>query len=102
MRVSEPIVAIGAEFNPGDVVRGSIPQRRVILGGTSSSLAFIWYEHGGRGLHEHLLVFDRRGAEAPLLFHAQPRRTDVRTLPDLKRRLSVGEVVVETVPGGEY
>ena len=50
-------------FNATDVViHAEIPHRRLILAGSSRDLAFVYYEHGGIGHHEHLLIF-RRGSD---------------------------------------
>jgi hypothetical protein len=35
----------------------SLPRRRLILAGLSKSMSFVYYEHGGRGKHRHLLLF---------------------------------------------
>src|ERR1041384_4997540 len=55
---NEPFADPGKKWNPGDVIWDEkVPRRRLIFGGASGSTWFIYYEHGGRGLHEHLVVF---------------------------------------------
>ena len=56
-------------FEATDALSGDhLPRRRLIFAGVSESLCFVYYEHGGRGLHQHLLIFARaKGSEARLL-----------------------------------
>ena len=49
--------------NPGEdwtatdmIFDGNLPSRRLIFAGASPTLWFIYYEHGGRGRHDDLLV----------------------------------------------
>jgi hypothetical protein len=41
-----------------------LPRRRLIGAGTSGDLTFVEYEHGGRGLHEHFVLFKANGTDA--------------------------------------
>jgi hypothetical protein len=47
----------GARFNATDVVDTRLPMRRLIGFSVSNTESFIWYEHGGRGYHQHLVRF---------------------------------------------
>jgi hypothetical protein len=49
-------------FNPGDVTYegDSTPERRFLRGVQSGDYWFIWYEHGGFGLHRHVLAYALR------------------------------------------
>ena len=75
----------GEDWNGGCVVRNKIPSRRLIFGGISPTLWFLYYEHGGRGCHDHLLVAGKtarggywiRWMDCP--FHAA-QKVDMTTL----------------------
>lgn len=52
--------------NPGEqwtatdvIIDPHRPRRRLIFAGSSPSLWFIYYEHGGEGRHEHLLLIGK-------------------------------------------
>jgi hypothetical protein len=86
----EEMALPGAAFHATDLMKPGLPWRRLILAGESKSLVFVWYEHGGLGYHQHLLIF-----EDP----AQPRLVfngllfgDARTLADLKSLVAAGKV----------
>jgi hypothetical protein len=54
----ERIANPSERWQPTDnLVDGSLPRRRLILAGVSKSMSFVYYEHGGRGKHEHLILF---------------------------------------------
>ena len=44
-------------FNDGDVVYAGVPTRRILGYQVSGDTAAIWYEHGGRAPHQHLIRF---------------------------------------------
>jgi hypothetical protein len=48
-------------FNATDVQIGNRPFRRFVLAGYATGIWFVFYEHGGRGYHHHLLIFSRDG-----------------------------------------
>ena len=49
----------GEPFNSTDVVtNGDGPGRRFIRAVQSEDNLFVWYEHGGIGLHVHVLAYD--------------------------------------------
>lgn len=55
----------GEKWTAGDAIPRSMlhrPRRRLIFGGTSPSLWFMYYEHGGIGRHQHLLVIGKGDA----------------------------------------
>lgn len=53
----------GKPFEAGDAIADErLPRRRLIFAGVSEGLCFVYYEHGGRGLHQHLLIFERNGS----------------------------------------
>jgi hypothetical protein len=50
----------GEKFNATDViVNQSLPGRRLIIAGISDKYAFVCYEHGGYGKHDHIILFHR-------------------------------------------
>jgi hypothetical protein len=60
----------GDPFEASDVTRrasANVPRRRLIRAGTSGDLTFVEYEHGGLGLHQHLVLFQTRGSEITML-----------------------------------
>ena len=59
----EPPAGIAARnepFNATDVIMPGEkkPMRRLIDAGMRDSRWFVWYEHGGLALHEHLMLFE--------------------------------------------
>jgi hypothetical protein len=42
----------------------TLPRRRLIDSGTSGDLTFVEYEHGGRGLHQHFVLFQTNEGQA--------------------------------------
>ena len=47
------------EFNATDVILVNAPRRRIIDYVTTNSTTYLWYEHGGIGLHQHLVSFKK-------------------------------------------
>jgi hypothetical protein len=45
-------------FNATDVVISGLPMRRLISAGRAGDRWFVWYEHGGLGMHAHLVFID--------------------------------------------
>jgi len=54
----QDIAAKGEPFNSTDVIEAGIPRRRIIDYFVTSTTSFLWYEHGGRGYHQHLVRFN--------------------------------------------
>jgi hypothetical protein len=48
----------GEPYNATDVIESELPFRRVISELVTSDIAYIWYEHGGRGYHQHLVRYN--------------------------------------------
>ncbi len=58
------------KFNPSDVIfDDNIPQRRLVFAGNSSDSWFVCYEHGGRGLHCHLIIFSIEKEKVQIMFN---------------------------------
>jgi hypothetical protein len=53
----EEIANPNQRWQATDNLVNSLPRRRLILAGVSGSMSFVFYEHGGRGKHQHLLLF---------------------------------------------
>jgi len=49
----------GRPFNAGDAVNKGIPSRRILGYLVGEHDAYIWYEHGGRHYHQHLVKFSK-------------------------------------------
>src|SRR5438105_2054857 len=76
----------GAAFEATDVIVSNAPSRRLVLAVYASDTWFIHYEHGGIGLHSHLVALTRAGHSwrivyAGTAFYAYP------TLPKLRHAL---------------
>jgi len=48
----------GGRFEPTDVRSRGVPSRRVLDYRVVGSSAWLWYEHGGRAYHQHLVRFE--------------------------------------------
>lgn len=53
------IAGKGEMFNPSDVNVKGVPQRRILDYVVGDHYAYLWYEHGGRGYHQHLVKFSK-------------------------------------------
>ena len=51
------IAGEGQRFNETDLILEDLPTRRIVDYKTSDSTSLLWYEHGGRGYHQHLVRF---------------------------------------------
>jgi hypothetical protein len=62
----------GASFTEGDALMPGYnpPSRRLVLAAVSGDTWFIHYEHGGRGLHSHLVALARSGTSWRIVFSA--------------------------------
>lgn len=45
-------------YSSGDAGPFLYPARKFIRAGWSGNLWFVWYRHGGRGVHTHILIYD--------------------------------------------
>ncbi len=52
------IAAKDEPFNSTDIVEKGVPTRRIVDYFVTSATSFLWYEHGGRGYHQHLVKFN--------------------------------------------
>ena len=48
----------GEPYNVTDVIDSNLYSRRIVDEFVTSTVAYIWYEHGGRGYHQHLVRFN--------------------------------------------
>lgn len=51
------IAGKGEKYNATDVVAKGVPHRRILDYVVGEHYAYLWYEHGGRGYHQHLVKF---------------------------------------------
>jgi hypothetical protein len=74
----------GASFEVGDAISpANFPQRRLVLAAASGDTWFIHYEHGGIGLHSHLVALSRSGTSWRVVFAGTDFYT-YDTLPKLR------------------
>jgi hypothetical protein len=102
------IAASGAPFESTDVDSGR-PTRRFILAGHFASRWFVLYEHGGRGHHLILVVFDSRGGSPTPSLLARGNagvHDDIAgwkvDLPQLRRALTSGTMSLDEVTKQYY
>ena len=56
---------IGGAFQLTDIrTVPRLPTRRLVAAGETIGLAFLWYEHGGRGYHQHFVLLATAGDSA--------------------------------------
>lgn len=70
-------------FNASDVVRKGVPSRRILGYRIDGSSAYLWYEHGGRGYHQHLVRFSPtlpNQLEESYIFPRRSGRGDIEDL----------------------
>jgi hypothetical protein len=82
------------EFNVTDVVIDTLPMRRFIAGGFSESSAFVFYEHGGRGYNQPLVIVKRINGKTDILFFGYCREK-VTSLEQLKLVIKNGGIKEE-------
>lgn len=81
----------GEQFRATDVMeRGNQPSRRLVLAARAGDTWFIHYEHGGRGLHTHLVALVRSGHSWRVV-HAASTFRAYETLPKLRAAVHAGE-----------
>ena len=57
MAFAGEIAGKGDKFNATDVIEKGVPSRRILGYVVDDHYAYIWYEHGGRSYHQHLVKF---------------------------------------------
>ena len=55
-------------FNSTDAIVEDLPMRRFITGGFSEDYAFVFYEHGGIGYNQPLVILKRNNDKAEIIF----------------------------------
>ena len=64
--VKAPVAEPGERWEATDVrTRTDLPHRRFVVAGYSKLRAFVVYEHGGIGKHQHLVAFSNAPASSP-------------------------------------
>jgi len=59
MAFAGDIARQGQKFNATDVIEKGVPRRRILGYVVGKRYAYLWYEHGGRGYHQHLVKFSK-------------------------------------------
>jgi hypothetical protein len=59
MAFAGDIAAKDQKFNATDVVEKGVPNRRILDYMVGDDYAYLWYEHGGRSYHQHLVKFSK-------------------------------------------
>ena len=99
-RIDNGIAPIGGKFRATDTVFDpSLPTRRLKLAGYRDNVWFIWYEHGGIGFHQHLVIFNISNGQLELLYTARPFANN---LNELKQKLASGTVKDETLVANKH
>lgn len=62
-KLGSDIAGVNQPFNAIDVVKEGVPTRRMLGYFVTSISSFLWYEHGGRGHHQHLVIFNTTRTE---------------------------------------
>ena len=98
------IAPVDGDFNPGDVVSpASPPPRRIILAGLSEMSFLLLYEHGGRGLHHHLVRFERSETDWTPVFAARPQLLEApRSIQALREALASQPIPNELESADEW
>lgn len=86
-RMAEP----NEPFNSTDLIREDYPSRRFITGGFSKDYAFVFYEHGGRGYNQPLVILKRNNGKADIILFGYCRE-DLFSLDQLKTAIIVGRM----------
>jgi hypothetical protein len=81
----------GERFNSSCSVDTRYPRRRLVLAGIDSRSWFVSYEHGGRGIHWHLVVFTKSGDRVKLAY-ARTFLSKAATLEELREIVKSGQM----------
>lgn len=83
----------GGRYNATDVVDDArLPFRRLLFGGRSDSLWFIYYEQGGIGYSRNLVIFRYKGLTVLTLWAGWAQFDPVANISDLKT--AIGRSVI--------
>ncbi len=88
----------GERFNSTDLVDSRLPMRRLIFAGGTATAWFVYYEHGGRGYHRHLVIFALDGGLATCRYSCDVQEY-VKNVSQLKTAASKGLVSCESCDG---
>jgi hypothetical protein len=93
------IANIGEPFNATDVIEQELPFRRIIDFLVTSSTAYLWYEHGGRGYHQHLVKFSTINPNEIQKSYIILKRVEYKSIIDL---LNDSELLKESMEESEH
>ena len=75
-----PLADVEAPFSATDFASSDLPTRRLVAAGVFHDRWFLEYEHGGRGLHRHFVLFEVRDAKATCIWANGPPPDGCRTV----------------------
>ena len=102
-RVPEGIAAVGAPYNATDhITDESLPSRRLLGAGRTGALWFIWYEHGGRGYHQHLVLLSSGGSSSAEVVTSAIFLQRPRNLEALRQLAKAGALAPGPMPEPEH
>ncbi len=94
-------------FNAGDAIDIRFPMRRLMFAGTSDSLSFVYYVHGGIALHYHVVIY-QRGVTEPVFSgtliasRGGRYREPPATIDELKQWLNAGDVAGDATENRDW
>jgi hypothetical protein len=82
----------GQKWNPSDVIDEdrTVPERRLIFAGTIDGNWFVYYEHGGRGKHEHLVALSLDAHNRASIWRISMHTTGGQSWHRLRTRSKIG------------
>ncbi len=96
-RIANP----GEKFNKTDLINARYPMRRLVVAGKTDSSCFICYEHGGRGYHLELVIFNTE-KEVPKLEFVGRFFAKISSLEQLVEAIRNDLIRDETVEAERY
>jgi hypothetical protein len=102
-RIPEGIAAVGAPYNATDYITDeSLPSRRLLGAGRTGPLWFVWYEHGGRGYHQHLVLLRSSGSASAEVVASAVFLQHPRNLEALQQLAKIGALPLAPLPEPEH
>jgi hypothetical protein len=102
-RLPHGIAAVGARYNATDYITDeSLPSRRLLGAGRTGALWFVWYEHGGRGYHQHLVLLRPGGTSSAEVVASAIFLQEPRNLEALQQLAKAGALAPGPLPEPEH
>ncbi|MEP7706813.1 hypothetical protein [Paraglaciecola sp. 25GB23A] len=94
--IKDTISPVDGAFRATDVIIDpNIPTRRLLLAGIDANLFFVWYEHGGRGYHHHIVVLEE-SVKSVNLVYATREYYETKEIFEIQKLIAAGLVDEET------